>query len=108
MPSQPPDLLAQLRDLANRWAILARDYARDGKLAEPAEPARAQYLRGIAEGYYKAATDLATQIKQAEARGAALAGPDPGTSSAAPPTVQYTHVPMSEVLRMFSYAGTAP
>ena len=108
MPSQPQDLNALLRELANRWANLARDYAGDGKLAELKDPGRAQYLRGIAEGYYKAATDLATQLKQAEARGAALAGPDPGTSTVTPSTVEYAHVPMSEVLRMFSYAGTAP
>lgn len=109
MPSQPQDLSALLRELANRWAILARDYARDGKLAEGKDPARAQYLRGIAEGYYKAATDLATQLKQAEARGTAIAGPDPGPSSVPTvATVQYTPVPIDEVLRMFSFAGTAP
>jgi hypothetical protein len=112
MPSQPQDLNTLLRELANRWANLARDYSRDSKSAEPKDPGRAQYLRGIAEGYYKAATDLAAQIKQAEARGAPLPGPDAGPDAGPPrpaaPPMQYTHVPMSEVLRVLSYAGTAP
>lgn len=94
-----------LRDLANHWAILARDYARDSKLAEAKDPGRAQYLRGIAEGYYKAATDLANQLKQAEARGAAGPAPAPPVAET---DVRFTPVPMGEVLRMFSFAGTSP
>lgn len=105
MPAQPQDLPAALRALANHWAILARDYARDGKMAEAKDPARAQYLRGIAEGYYKAATELANQLKQAETRGAT--GPAPDATPAVPPGT-YAHIPMSDVLRMFSYAGTTP
>lgn len=105
MLAQPQDLTAALRALANHWAILARDYARDSKLAETKDPARAQYLRGVAEGYYKAATDLANQLKQAEARG--TTGPAPDAAPAVPAGL-YAHIPMDDVLRMFSYAGTTP
>lgn len=105
MLAQPQDLPAALRALANHWAVLARDYARDSKLAEAKDPARAQYLRGIAEGYYKAATDLANQLKQAEARGTASPAPEAVTAA---PAGLYAHIPMSDVLTMFSYAGTAP
>lgn len=105
MAAQPLDLPSALRALANHWAMLARDYARDGKLAEDKDPGRAQYLRGIAEGYYKAATDLANQLKRAEARG--TVAPAPESVSVAPAGL-YAHIPMSDVLRMFSDAGTSP
>lgn len=105
MPAQIQDLPVALRALANHWAILARDYARDGKLAEAKDPQRAHYLRGIAEGYYKAATDLAALLKQSEARGTLGAAPDAKTAVAAG---EYAHVPMTDVLRMFEDAGTAP
>lgn len=105
MSAQPQDLPSALRALANHWAMLARDYARDGKLAEGKDPARAQYLRGIAEGYYKAATDLATELKRAEARGAGVPAPQP---TPAVPAGLYAHIPMNDVLRMFADAGTTP
>lgn len=62
------DLLTALRSLANSWTMKARDYARQSKEAESDQAA---YYRGFAEGYYKAATELAALIKDAPARPAA-------------------------------------
>jgi hypothetical protein len=59
------DILTALRSLANRWTMLARDYARASKDSGTNE-AQAQYNRGYAEGYYKAATELAALIKAEE------------------------------------------
>jgi hypothetical protein len=101
MPANPPDLSTALRALANHWAVLARDYARDGKAAEASDPERSQYLRGVADGYYKAATELAGQLKQAEARSG-------GPVQTFEPQAKYAPVPISEVLQMFEHAGTAP
>ncbi len=60
------DILTALRDLANRWTLKARDFARQSKEAGD-NAAQAQYNRGYAEGYYKAATELAQLIKEQEA-----------------------------------------
>lgn len=106
MPSTPPDFNNELRALANRWAILARDYARDGKAAEAKDPARGHYLRGIAEGYYKAATDLAAQLKQVETRGAVGAVPE--STAEATPAGLYMTLPIAEVWGVFELAGTMP
>ena len=62
------DLMTALRALANRWTMKARDYARASKEAGSDE-AQASYNRGFAEGYYKAATELATVIKELESGG---------------------------------------
>ncbi|MEO8397917.1 MAG: hypothetical protein ABI700_33295 [Chloroflexota bacterium] len=59
------DIINTLRSLANRWTLLARDYAKASK--EPgATEAQISYNRGYAEGYYKAATELAALIKAEE------------------------------------------
>ncbi len=105
MPANTQDLASGLRALANHWAVLARDYARDGKAVETSDPERSNYLRGVADGYYKAATELAGQLKQTEARG--TTGPAP-EAVAASPAGKYAQVPMNDVLSMFALAGTAP
>ncbi|MBK8026377.1 MAG: hypothetical protein IPK19_34555 [Chloroflexi bacterium] len=56
------DLITSLRSLANKWALKARDFAREAK-AEGADPETAAYNRGYAEGFYRAATELAEVIK---------------------------------------------
>jgi hypothetical protein len=61
------DLMTALRSLANRWTMLARDFARASKEAGTNE-AQVQYNRGYAEGYYKAATELAALIKAEETK----------------------------------------
>jgi hypothetical protein len=61
------DLMTALRSLANRWTMLARDYARASKDSGTNE-VQAQYNRGYAEGYYKAATELAALIKEQESK----------------------------------------
>ena len=67
-PSNDKDALAALRALANKWALMARDHARDSKTSNTnADAATASYHRGIAETYYKAAMELADVVKQAEA-----------------------------------------
>ncbi len=60
------DLMAALRSLANRWVMKARDYARQSKDADEADT-NAAYQRGFAEGYYRAATELAALLKDAPA-----------------------------------------
>lgn len=106
MPPVSQDLSTGLRALANHWTVLARDYARDAKAAEASDPGRSHYLRGVAEGYYKAATELAGRLKQAEMRGG-VSGQAAEVQAAAPPG-RYASVPMNEVLSMFAQAGTAP
>ncbi|MBL8130530.1 MAG: hypothetical protein JNL42_01625 [Anaerolineae bacterium] len=56
------DLISALRSLANKWALKARDYARESKV-EGADAETAAYNRGFAEGFYRAATELAEAIK---------------------------------------------
>jgi len=57
------ELITELRALANRWAMKARDYARASK-EEGATEAQTNYNRGFADGYYRAATELATLLTE--------------------------------------------
>ncbi|MBE2182464.1 MAG: hypothetical protein IAE89_03460 [Anaerolineae bacterium] len=114
-----PDPIAELRNLANKWTLLARDYARDAKNGDAVDP-RTPYHRGLAEGYYKAALELAELIKQFPESGIASVpiAAAPASSSApqraapppqpqAPPP-EYLNLQVSEVLNILSYAGTNP
>lgn len=74
------DLIGALRALANKWARRAQETARDAK-ASGAEPENAAYQRGLAEGYYKAATELAEVIKNQPAQAAPQ---KPAQSASAP------------------------
>ena len=82
------DIITTLRSLANRWTMLARDYARASKEAGATE-AQVSYNRGYAEGYYKAATELAAVIKEQETaapqRPAAPTQPRPAAPAQPPP-----------------------
>lgn len=121
------DLASALRALANRWAMKARDYARASK-EEGSDEAQASYNRGFAEGYYRAATELAALINEqgsgtardpqpkpvssAPAAGAAQPRPAPPQPAAKPPappkpTVIYGSVSVGEALSVLEFAGTA-
>jgi hypothetical protein len=105
-----------LRQLANRWTLKARDYARDSKSDNPADPIAA-YNRGLAEGYYKAAVELADVLRQemqptqANPAPAAKPAPSPKPKPSAPPpppppTETYLPIPLNEVYMMLEYADT--
>lgn len=106
------DLLTALRGLANRWALKARDLNRDAK--GEADDAKAAYSRGYAEGYYRAATELAALLKEgADKPGGAMpprGTPKPAASAVAPtaPPVAYAAISVGEVLAMLSVAGIDP
>jgi hypothetical protein len=114
------DQMAALRALANRLTLKARDHAAEAK-RRPAGDAQSEYLRGLAEGYYKAALELADILKQtntltSEATSALVqpAGekrqtpvasePGPGSSTSS----QYEQIPLDEVLRLLAYANINP
>jgi hypothetical protein len=132
------DLMTALRSLANRWTMLARDYARASKDSGTNE-AQVQYNRGYAEGYYKAATELAGLIKEQESKpaqppppqggrrpssaaNAAPPQPQPGTQQpaaqrpappaapAAPaaPAVTYTPISVGEAINILVFAKCQP
>lgn len=106
------ELVAALRKLTNRWARVAQDYARSAKEAGTSAEQSA-YQRGYAEGYYKAATELASVLKgeldvSAETPKPRAAQPKTGAATAAPPKPSYAAMPMSEALNLLQYVGTAP
>jgi hypothetical protein len=59
------DLVSALRSLANRWVLKARDFARSAK-DDGVSETQASYDKGFADGYYRAATELAAVIKEFE------------------------------------------
>jgi hypothetical protein len=98
-----------LRQLANRWTLKAREFARDSKSDNPADPIAA-YNRGLAEGYYKAAVELAEALRQqakTPASGQPFTPPTPAPAAPPPlPAETYLPIPLNEVLMMLEYAGT--
>jgi hypothetical protein len=117
MADQSQDTLATLRAMANRWTMLARDYARDAKAGDPNDP-RSTYTRGIAEAYYKAAVELADVLKSIPGtatlapRPTPASPPDTGTPPSQPapaePQQVFQALSTGEVLDIFTYAGTNP
>lgn len=113
--SEPPsksyaDSVAELRALANRWALMARDHARESKArTDEGDAAKAGYYRGMAEAYYKLAMELADVVKTMPASAGVAAGPAPAASAPelAPPAARYAPVPMAEALRLLDYAGVS-
>jgi hypothetical protein len=120
------DILTVLRSLANRWTMKARDYARASKEPGTGE-GQANYDRGFAEGYYKAATELAAVIKELqEAQEKQAAAPPSASSTHAPipqrtpqptakpvapkppaePAVSYLAITVGEALSVLEFAGT--
>ncbi|MGQ9907819.1 MAG: hypothetical protein ACUVS2_03185 [Candidatus Flexifilum sp.] len=122
MADEPKPLLNRLRDLANNWAMRARDYARDSKAAgAPAD--KAAYERGLAEGFYKAATELAELIKALPSDATVTASvprsspaapaPAPATPASKPaadpaPAPAYLKLSLREALDVLTFAGTTP
>ncbi|MDX2160084.1 MAG: hypothetical protein SF162_02045 [bacterium] len=101
-------LLQDLRALANRWALKAREFARDSR--DNQDASQAQYYRGFAEGYYKAATELAAVLKgespdAAETAARPTASGDSPQSTSAAPT--YLALSMGEVVNILSFSGTS-
>jgi hypothetical protein len=113
-PNAYAESVAGLRALANRWALTARDHARESKARSSAgDETKAAYYRGLAETYHKLAMELAEGIKQlpanapaaAPAVNAPLPAPAPAQAPPAAPASSYAPVPLSEALRMLDYAG---
>lgn len=103
------DSVADLRALANRWVMLARDHARDAKThSEAGNAAKAGYARGVAETYYKLALELADVVKTMAASSEPSPANDaPPATVAEAPTAQYAPVPLSEAMRLLDYAGVS-
>lgn len=95
--------VADLRALANRWVLLARDHARESKAQTDAgDDARAAYYRGMAEACHKLALELANVVKAMPAVAQAAAAPEDETT---PPETRYAAVTLQEALRTLDYAG---
>jgi hypothetical protein len=111
------DQVSALRALANRLTLRARDHAAEAKRA-PAGDANGEYMRGLAEGYYKSALELAEVLKQYPTGTSAASTPTqpampPVNSPAAPPPpaqpeTPYQSIPLDEVLRMLMYVDVNP
>lgn len=109
-PRSYDDSITDLRGLANRWALAARDYARESKmLTGQGDEAKAAYYRGMAETYYKLAMELADVVKTMPAN--APAAPAVAASAAemppTPPSPRYAAISISEAMRILDYAGVS-
>jgi hypothetical protein len=125
------DLVSALRSLANRWAMKARDFARSAN-DDSASESQAAYDKGFADGYYRAATELAAVIKEFESsapperpaapqtrrptgpqpRPTAAAGAAPQRPATTPPTPPptapaYKNISVGEALSVLEFAGCA-
>lgn len=112
----PQEQQAALRSLANRLTLKARDYASEAKRS-PANDPRAEYLRGLAEGYYKAAVELAEILKTGSLGSVAPAfdvhaAPQQSTAPTQPvPAVTapvYESLTVNDVLQILMYADATP
>lgn len=121
MSNQPTDdPLAALRALANRWAMNARDYAREAK-SPSIDAEKAAFNRGMAEAFYKAALDMAGILKgvdslpqptsalDASARSTSVVPAAAPPKPAAPPPHSVTYLPMSvgEAIQLLEFAGVS-
>ncbi len=79
---KPQTLTAALRALANRWTFNAREYSREAKVVDQADP-NAHYKRGLAEGYYQAALEMAEVVRHFQ--GQQQPATETGEKRAAPP-----------------------
>ena len=109
------DTVSELRALANRWVLMARDHARESKTRTgEGDEAKAAYYRGLAEAYHKLALELADVVKAMPATGPS-GQPARADSAAAPqqpasvdePAVIYANVALGEALRLLDYAGVS-
>lgn len=106
-PKQHDDPVSELRARANRWALVARDHAREAKArTTERDEVKAAYYRGLAEAYYKLALELAEVVKTMPET-----GPAPTPTVPAPPSKptapRYAAVPIQEAIRILDYAGVS-
>lgn len=108
------DREALLRDLANRWAKRAQDYGRESK-SESHSADKAAYARGLAEGFYKAAMELADVLKGTPSSAAGV-GTTPSSTGAppksapaqvppVPPKPSYLTISLNEAYDILAFAG---
>jgi hypothetical protein len=115
------ELVQALRALANRWALLARDYAREGR--DSKDEKQSAYYRGYAEGYYKAATELAAQLKgnivdapivsvpqsAVDVEQIAVENVQAVSKHAAPsPISSFEAISVGEIINILEFAGVSP
>lgn len=107
-----------LRNLANRWMMLARDYDRDSRNPK-LDAEKAANMRGLSEAFRKASLDLANMLRSAGTAAmsdlptAPLPQEDVPTATAAsnsPLATQYVfmEIDQSEAIRFLSFAGATP
>lgn len=105
-----------LRNLANRWMMLARDYDRDSKNAK-ITPERVEYLRGLSEAFRKSSLDLANMLRSAgatvtgEASTAAVEEDETKLSISASPEaakIRFMEIDQTEAIRFLSFVGATP
>ncbi len=115
---QVRDQIAALRALANRLTLKARDYAAEAKRQPPGDP-HGEYLRGLAEAYYKSALELADILKgknlpadaQPTAPAPAVTAPAAAAarpSAPPPPPPQFAAMSLHEVLQLLEFANATP
>ena len=110
------DLVESLKALANRWVLKARDHSGESKIRTSAQDTNnAFYHKGLAEGYHKAALDLANLLKDSGAgdtvrttstseQAAVQAVPEAKAES----TVMYAAVSPDDASYILNYAGVTP
>jgi hypothetical protein len=108
----PQEQQAALRALANRLTLKARDYASEAKRSPAADP-RAEYLRGLAEGYYKSAVELAEILKTGALSSAAAASSAPQSTAPTQPVPavaapEYESLTVNDVLQILMYVDATP
>lgn len=87
---KPQTLTAALRALANRWTFNAREYSREAKVVDQAS-SNAHYKRGLADGYYQAALEMAEVVRHFQSQqGQQQAVTETGERRAVPPPAAQT------------------
>jgi hypothetical protein len=107
-PRSYDDSITDLRGLANRWALLARDYARESKThTEQRDEVKAAHYRGMAETYYKLALELAEVVKTMPTGAPVVAAPQTVDAPPVPQATPYAAVSINEAMRILDYAGVS-
>ncbi len=106
-------MIEPLRQVANRWAMKARETAREAKEIAEKDAARSNYLRGLADGYYKAAVELAELLKQNVQTGILSTPAQTAPLVEAPakpetPKPAYVSMSIGDVLNVLEYGGLTP
>jgi hypothetical protein len=105
------DQATALRNLANKLTLKARDHAADAKRRGADDP-QSEYLRGLAEAYYKSALDLAEVLKTTTAAPAgnasASAASTPRAAEGSSTQPAYESLPIGDVIRLLNYVDVNP